>query len=56
MTTRAKLELHSLKAQARHPHEHHHSEDNEDNRAHADAVANLKKRQTFLQYLKGELF
>jgi len=53
MTTRAKLELTSLKAQARHPHEHHHDQvNNEDNRAHAEAVANLKKRQSELQ---GEL-
>lgn len=53
MTTRAKLELTALKAQARHPHEHHHDQvNNEDNRAHADAVAELKKRQNELQ---GEL-
>jgi len=50
MTTRAKLELTTLKAQARHPHEHHHDQvNNKDNRAHAEAVANLKKQQSELQ-------
>ena len=53
MTTRARVELNTLKAQARHPHEHHHDQvNNEDNRAHAKAVSELKKKQSELQ---GEL-
>eukprot|EP00986_Skeletonema_menzelii_P014757 scaffold10180_cov179-Skeletonema_menzelii.AAC.1 len=53
MTTRAKSELISLKAQARHPHEHHHDPvNNENNRAHAQAVSELKKK---LSELQGEL-
>jgi len=52
MTTRAKAELASLKAQARHPHERHYDSNNDDNRAHAEAVTDLKRKQSQLQ---GEL-